>query len=153
MTRKILTRIGLATLFIATGLVGGIMWTGSAQANREDGRHGGFSNRDFRGAYGMLELGQVEGQTFLEIARVVSDGNGRVAIEAIGNIGGQTGFTSTLSCTYEVRNTGMGRMSCKDDNSGEVTDADFVLSDGGREVKIITTPNPHGYTYSTARRQ
>jgi hypothetical protein len=152
MTSKMLTRVGFIALFMGSGLLAGVFTTAKAHGESEEG-HNGFTNRDFRGSYGMLENGQAGGLPFVEISVVRSDGAGHISIEAIGNIGGQTGIHDTLACTYQVRPNGMGHLACHSDATGETTEADFVLVDGGREVRIITTPNEEGYTYSTARRQ
>ena len=156
MTTKTLNRVGLLALLTGTAVAGATLRGSEARAHGDDrdrDRAGPFSNRDFRGSYGMLENGQAGGLPFVEISVVRSDGAGHITIEAIGNIGGQIPVKGTLNCTYQVRPNGMGHMDCHDVKSGEETGADFVLIDGGREVTIITTPNPAGYTYSTAKRQ
>lgn len=154
MTKQRVTRIGWIALSVASAFAGG------AAMNRDAFAHGHgeegvkeFSVADFHGNYGMLEVGEAEGLPLVEVAQVRADGVGTITIEATVNLGGELGFTDTLSCPYSVRPNGMGHMDCHSDTTGESTSADFVLTDGGREVKIITAPNPAGYTHSVARRQ
>jgi len=153
MTKQTFIRIGLLSFLTVGGIVGGVVANRKAQAHGDD-NHDKFSVHDFKGNYGMLETGQVEGAPFVEVSLVQADGAGHIKISAIANLGGgAAGITTTLTCTYTVRPNGMGQVNCKDDNSGELSNADFVIDDGGREVKMISTPDPHGYTSSVATRQ
>jgi hypothetical protein len=150
MTNKIIGRVGLLAALVGGGLVGGAIK--SEAHGHPQNEFPKFSTRDVSGHYGMLELGQVEGFNFIEVAQINADGAGNLTIEAIGNFGGQSSLNVTLGCTYDVQTNGLGHMICHDP-TGEVTSADMVLIDGGREVDLITTPSPLGYTYVTWRRQ
>ena len=145
-----LCRAGLLAILTSGAVVGGLLGGRRALANGEGAS--GFSKRDFRGNYGMFEIGNVEGLPFIETSRVSVDGAGGMVIDAIGNFGGVRALKVTLSCTYDIRPNGMGHMVCHDP-TGEETSADLVLIDGGREVKLITTPSPAGYTSARLRRQ
>jgi hypothetical protein len=144
----------MLALLTGSSLLGGMFMTRSAHGQGDPDHHQ-FTNKDFKGNYGMLENGATgDGKVFLEIAQVRADGNGHIAIEAIFNIAGLVGGKGNVNCTYTTRPNGMGHMDCIAEEGGDQTAADFILLDGGREVHILTTaPNPEGYTVSTARRQ
>jgi len=154
MTSKTFVR-SAATFLAGCLAAGAVLAATRADAHREPWREGPreFSARDFNGNYGMLETGKAEGADFIEVALVRADGAGALTIEFVATLGAELRIESSVTCTYEVKPNGMGAMFCIDDNSGQATDGDFVLSDGGREVKIITRPNEAGWTTAVARRQ
>jgi hypothetical protein len=94
----------------------------------------------------------VDGLPFVEVSLVSADGHGGIAIDAVGNFGGVRGLKVKLNCTYDIRPNGMGHMICHDP-TGEETSADLILMDDNREVKLITTPSPAGYTSAILHRQ
>lgn len=152
MSRKLISGMALVALVMASGFLGGMVSNGPAEAYG-DHRQRTFSNEDFRGNYGMLELGRVaEGDQWMEVAIIRADGRRNIVIEWIGNIGGHTGLNGTTNCTYQVQPSGMGHMDCIGEG-GEEIGGDFVLSDRGREVSLITTPSEHGLAWGTARLQ
>lgn len=142
-------RVGVAAGLIATSALVGMVAQPEAQAGR--GHRNGFSVADVRGSYGVVEWGTLQGQDWTEIAVIDSDGAGQMEIDFIGNIGGVTGVSGTLTCTYDVAPNGLGTMDCSGDEEVLV---DFVLVDNAREIRFITAPGDVGLqAIGTARRQ
>jgi hypothetical protein len=137
----------------------GLIAAGAAVYSSSAGAHGRggsvpprqFTNADLNGSYGILEQGTALGLTYFEVARLEADGNGRMFVEFVGNLGGQL-VSRTNNCDYVVRPNGTGSMDCID-NEGEQTLGELVIVDGGRAFKFITLPDPNFQIFGTAERQ
>lgn len=154
MISKNIARAGVT--FLAGCIATGAALTATQASAKHEGweeRPRVFSERDFKGTYGWLETGTAFGLELLEVAVADADGAGNMTITYAATVGGAQSFTGTVTCTYSVQPNGMGELACIDDGTGDETGGDFVLTDGGREVKIISKPNAEGTQTVVARRQ
>jgi hypothetical protein len=135
-------------LLVAVAAVGTVTVRSSMASDDETGSSGSFSNRSIKGAWGFsgglaygVPPGFPQALPFVGVGRLVFDGVGGCSVENVVNVNGQSSRFRSSSCHYTVSPDGMGTAEADFPDApvpGSVPVA-FVISDHGREIRLIDT--------------
>ncbi len=112
-----------------------------------------FKPHDLKGAYGVSVEGVLaNGARIFEIGRLHADGISRVTGEFVISAPGGQSAREAFVCKYELRRGGLGKMDCIT-AEGEASKIEFVLDDGGREIRFVSVGNKDVNFTGWGRRQ
>jgi hypothetical protein len=112
-----------------------------------------FKPADFRGSYGVSVEGVLADKTrIFEIGRLHADGISRVTTEFVLSAPGGIRALEVFVCKYSIRKGGMGTMDCAS-GEGETAKIEFVLADGGKEIRFVSVGSADAIFAGVGRRQ